>query len=158
MLDFHLTWSLVAGDQDVRKCLHSQLGSDTVATTAGCQVLFSQAPGCRTNIVAQAARDFFVVQTRRIQRSWPHKIAEMQWSTNHKRKCAVKRVLLATAVVCLLTAQTANAKDCLKGAVLGGVAGHMAHHTFLGIFGGAWVGCTSIICTPNGKRRIRMVL
>jgi len=48
----------------------------------------------------------------------------------------VKAVLLATAVVCLLTAQTANAKGCLKGAVLGGVAGHMAHHTFLGIFGG----------------------
>ena len=48
----------------------------------------------------------------------------------------MKAVLLATAVVCLLTAQTANAKGCLKGAVLGGVAGHMAHHTFLGIFGG----------------------
>ena len=43
----------------------------------------------------------------------------------------MKAVLLATAVVCLLTAQTANAKGCLKGAVLGGVAGHMAHHTFL---------------------------
>src|SRR5215467_1984720 len=57
-------------------------------------------------------------------------------STNHKGKCTVKAVLLATAVVCLLTAQTANAKGCLKGAVLGGVAGHMAHHTFLGIFGG----------------------
>jgi len=57
-------------------------------------------------------------------------------STNHKGKCTVKAVLLATAVVCLLTSQTANAKGCLKGAVLGGVAGHMAHHTFLGIFGG----------------------
>ena len=48
----------------------------------------------------------------------------------------MKRLLLATAVVCLLTAQTANAKGCLQGAALGGVAGHMAHHTFLGIFGG----------------------
>ena len=57
-------------------------------------------------------------------------------STNHKGKYTVKTVLLATAMVCLLTAQTANAKGCLKGAVLGGVAGHMAHHTFLGIFGG----------------------
>jgi hypothetical protein len=57
-------------------------------------------------------------------------------STTHKGKCAVKRVLLATAVVCLLIPQTANAKGCLKGAALGGVAGHMAHHTFLGIFGG----------------------
>jgi hypothetical protein len=52
-------------------------------------------------------------------------------STNHKGKCAVKRVLLATDVVCLMTPQTANAKGCLKGAALGGVAGHMAHHIFL---------------------------
>jgi hypothetical protein len=36
----------------------------------------------------------------------------------------------------LLTIQAANAAGCLEGAALGGVAGHMAHHTFLGIFGG----------------------
>jgi hypothetical protein len=54
----------------------------------------------------------------------------MQWSTNHKGKWAVKRVLLATAVVCLLTAQTANAKGCLKGAVLGGVGGLYVHHLY----------------------------
>jgi hypothetical protein len=48
----------------------------------------------------------------------------------------VKRFLLAIAVACLLMVQTANAKGCLEGAMLGGVAGHMAHHTFLGIFGG----------------------
>jgi hypothetical protein len=48
----------------------------------------------------------------------------------------VKRFLLAIAVASLLMVQTANAKGCLEGAVLGGVAGHMAHHTFLGIFGG----------------------
>jgi hypothetical protein len=47
----------------------------------------------------------------------------------------MRRILLSAAV-CLLTVQTANAKGCLKGAALGGVAGHMAHHTFLGIFGG----------------------
>jgi hypothetical protein len=46
------------------------------------------------------------------------------------------RFLLASAVSCLLTVQTANAAGCLEGAALGGVAGHMAHHTFLGIFGG----------------------
>ena len=51
-------------------------------------------------------------------------------------KSLMKRLLLASAVACLLTAQTANAKGCLEGAALGGVAGHMAHHTFLGIFGG----------------------
>jgi len=48
----------------------------------------------------------------------------------------MSRVLLASAAVCLLAVQTANAKGCLQGAALGGVAGHMAHHTFLGIFGG----------------------
>ena len=48
----------------------------------------------------------------------------------------MRRLLLAGAAICLLTAQTANAKGCLQGAALGGVAGHMAHHTFLGIFGG----------------------
>jgi hypothetical protein len=49
---------------------------------------------------------------------------------------SMKRFLLTVAVACLLTAQTANAKGCLQGAALGGVAGHMAHHTFFGIFGG----------------------
>jgi hypothetical protein len=48
----------------------------------------------------------------------------------------MKRILLAGAVICLLAAQTANAAGCLKGAALGAVAGHMAHHTFLGMFGG----------------------
>jgi hypothetical protein len=38
---------------------------------------------------------------------------------------------------CLLTVhQPANAMGCLQGAMLGGIAGHMQHHTFLGIFGG----------------------
>ena len=51
----------------------------------------------------------------------------------------MRRFLLASVAVCLLTvqtAQTANAIGCLSGAALGGIAGHMAHHTFLGIFGG----------------------
>jgi hypothetical protein len=48
----------------------------------------------------------------------------------------MNRILLATAAICLLTVQTANAAGCLKGAALGAVAGHLAHHTFLGIFGG----------------------
>jgi hypothetical protein len=48
----------------------------------------------------------------------------------------MNRLLLASAVACLLTVQTANAKGCLQGAALGGVAGHAVHHTFLGIFGG----------------------
>lgn len=48
----------------------------------------------------------------------------------------MKRVLLASAVGCLLAVQSANAAGCLKGAAVGAVAGHMAHHTFLGLFGG----------------------
>jgi hypothetical protein len=53
-----------------------------------------------------------------------------------KRNCPMKRLLLASAIAGLLTVQTANAKGCLQGAALGGVAGHAVHHTFLGIFGG----------------------
>lgn len=48
----------------------------------------------------------------------------------------MRRLLLVSAAVCVLAAQTANAKGCIEGAALGGVAGHMAHHTFLGLFGG----------------------
>lgn len=44
--------------------------------------------------------------------------------------------LVASAITCLVAVQAANAKGCLEGAALGGIAGHMAHHTFLGIFGG----------------------
>ena len=53
-----------------------------------------------------------------------------------EREIAMKRLLLASAASCLLTVHSANAAGCLKGAALGAVAGHMAHHTFLGIFGG----------------------
>jgi hypothetical protein len=53
-----------------------------------------------------------------------------------QREIAMKRLLLASAACCLLTVHTAHAAGCLKGAALGAVAGHMAHHTFLGIFGG----------------------
>jgi hypothetical protein len=52
------------------------------------------------------------------------------------REIAMKRLLWASAASFLLTIHTANAAGCLKGAALGAVAGHMAHHTFLGIFGG----------------------
>lgn len=49
----------------------------------------------------------------------------------------MKHFLLASfAATSLLVAQTANAAGCLEGAAVGGVAGHMAHHTFLGMFGG----------------------
>jgi hypothetical protein len=48
----------------------------------------------------------------------------------------MKRFILASVAACLLMVQTANAAGCLKGAALGAVAGHMVHHTFLGIFGG----------------------
>src|SRR3954447_24856819 len=54
----------------------------------------------------------------------------------HAMRCPTKHLLLAGAMICLMAVQTANAKGCLQGAALGGVAGHMAHHTFLGIFGG----------------------
>ena len=44
--------------------------------------------------------------------------------------------LVSAVACCMLAGQSANAAGCLKGAALGAVAGHMVHHTFLGIFGG----------------------
>jgi hypothetical protein len=39
--------------------------------------------------------------------------------------------------ICLLTVpQPANALGCVQGAMLGGIAGHLKHHTFYGIFAG----------------------
>jgi hypothetical protein len=49
-------------------------------------------------------------------------------------------ILLAVAALAL-TAQTADAKGCLKGAVVGGVAGHYAgHHGVLGAIAGCAYG------------------
>ena len=45
-------------------------------------------------------------------------------------------LLVSVAAASLLAVQPAHAAGCLTGAALGGVAGHMTHHTFLGIFGG----------------------
>ena len=47
----------------------------------------------------------------------------------------ITRLLMIGAAMGLAV-QTADAKGCLEGAALGGIAGHMTHHTFLGIFGG----------------------
>ena len=49
--------------------------------------------------------------------------------------------LIAAGAVSLL-AQTgpAPAKGCIKGALVGGVAGHYAHHTFLGAAAGCVAG------------------
>jgi hypothetical protein len=54
----------------------------------------------------------------------------------YRKEFTMRRLFLVSAAACLLAAQTANAKGCLQGAALGGVAGHAVHHTFLGIFGG----------------------
>jgi hypothetical protein len=48
----------------------------------------------------------------------------------------VRGLLLASVAAGLLAAPTAHAAGCLKGAAIGAVAGHLAHHTFLGMFGG----------------------
>jgi hypothetical protein len=42
----------------------------------------------------------------------------------------------ASVVACSMATQTAKAMGCMEGAAIGGIAGHMAHHTFLGLFGG----------------------
>ena len=37
-------------------------------------------------------------------------------------------------------AGTANAKGCIKGAIVGGAAGHLAHHGWLGAAAGCAIG------------------
>ncbi|MFL5257367.1 MAG: hypothetical protein ACJ8AI_31715 [Rhodopila sp.] len=54
------------------------------------------------------------------------------------------RALIVTAALALVLAAgvagPAQAKGCLKGAAVGGLAGHMAHHGVLGAAGGCAVG------------------
>ena len=47
---------------------------------------------------------------------------------------------LALALTPLLSAVPAEAKGCLKGAVVGGAAGHLVHHGVAGAVGGCIVG------------------
>ena len=64
-------------------------------------------------------------------------IAMRRFSLASARKFMRTFVVAFAAATCLLTVhQPANAMGCLQGAMLGGIAGHMKHHTFLGIFGG----------------------
>ena len=56
----------------------------------------------------------------------------------------MKRVLIATALVAMagaLPVAPANAAGCMKGAVVGGVAGHyLGHHGWLGAAAGCLIG------------------
>jgi uncharacterized protein YcfJ len=50
-------------------------------------------------------------------------------------------IAVSAAALCLSGAGAADAKGCLKGAVVGGVAGHFAHrHTVLGAAAGCAIG------------------
>jgi hypothetical protein len=50
--------------------------------------------------------------------------------------------LAATACILAVTFTlvSANAKGCIKGAIVGGAAGHLAHHTLLGVAAGCVIG------------------
>ncbi len=53
------------------------------------------------------------------------------------------KAFLGYAALVLATAALttpADAKGCIKGAVVGGIAGHATHHTFLGAVTGCAVG------------------
>jgi hydroxyethylthiazole kinase-like sugar kinase family protein len=54
-------------------------------------------------------------------------------------KTLILSAVLALGAGCALP-NAAHAAGCLKGAVVGGVAGHMAHHGVLGAVGGCAVG------------------
>ena len=55
-------------------------------------------------------------------------------------KSAIVAAALALAAPAILLPSAAEAKGCLKGALVGGVAGHMVHHGVLGAIGGCVVG------------------
>jgi outer membrane lipoprotein SlyB len=46
----------------------------------------------------------------------------------------------ALALSLLASPGSAEAKGCIKGAIVGGAAGHLAHHGVLGAIGGCVVG------------------
>jgi hypothetical protein len=49
-------------------------------------------------------------------------------------------IALVVMVAMLATVAPADAAECLKGAAVGALAGHLAHHTVLGALGGCIVG------------------
>jgi hypothetical protein len=73
-------------------------------------------------------------------------------SKRHQGLKKMRAIIKCSAVVLALTAVTpANAKGCLKGALIGGVAGHYTvHHGLLG----AAAGC--IIGRHEAKKRAQM--
>lgn len=52
----------------------------------------------------------------------------------------MKAILAATCVLALASISSAEAKGCLKGAIVCGVAGHMAGHGKLGAAAGCAIG------------------
>jgi hypothetical protein len=60
-----------------------------------------------------------------------------RFSSAHAMKFRRTFVGAFAVAICFLTLpKPANAIGCIQGAMLGGIAGHTQHHTFLGIFGG----------------------
>jgi hypothetical protein len=49
-------------------------------------------------------------------------------------------VVAVLGVLAVAGAPTAHAKGCIKGAIVGGLAGHVVHHGLLGAAGGCLVG------------------
>jgi len=53
----------------------------------------------------------------------------------------MKNAVLCAALVMVVSISAADAKGCLKGAIIGGTAGHFAgHHGFIGAAAGCLVG------------------
>ena len=56
----------------------------------------------------------------------------------------MKKYILCTAVICLVFSSGAQAKGCIKGALVGGAAGSMAGHGKLGAVAGCVVAATTL--------------
>jgi hypothetical protein len=80
--------------------------------------------------------------SRQSRRS-PERLAESKVCSPTRTKEADMKVLAIAAIgtAMLMAAPAANAKGCIKGALVGGTAGHfVGHHGFLGAAAGCVVG------------------
>jgi outer membrane lipoprotein SlyB len=59
---------------------------------------------------------------------------------NHVLETAMKRLIICTAVLGLAFSSAAQAKGCIKGAIVGGAAGSVAGHGKVGAVAGCVIG------------------
>jgi hypothetical protein len=74
--------------------------------------------------------------------AWPSRLCSPPYRTSSRLEAKMKTLIGCAAVFLILaTATSAEAKGCIKGALVGGTAGHFAgHHGLLGAAAGCVIG------------------